>query len=325
MEPLTLNDIESAAELVYGFMKPTPQYRWPLLTEAIGAQVWVKHENHSPIGAFKVRGGITLSQWLRREHPEIQGVVSATRGNHGQSIARAAKCFGMQARILVPHGNSVEKNAAMRGFGAELIEFGMDYDEARQEAERMAAKDNLFNVPPFHRELVRGVSTYGLELFREIPDLDTVYVPIGCGSGICGLIAARDALGLDAKIVGVVAKNAPAVKLSFDSGKPIDTNAAKTFADGIAVRVTVPEALAIYSRGADRVVSVSDAEVAAAIRLLYRTTHNLAEGAGAASLAALRKERDSAGHGKVAVILSGGNMDSEWFTKIMSGGVPAPN
>ena len=324
MEPLALKDVQSAADLVYDYMKPTPQYAWPLLAEAVGAQVWVKHENHTPIGAFKVRGGITLANWLRSERPEMQGIVSATRGNHGQSIARAARAFGLDARILVPRGNSADKNAAMKAFGADLVEFGTDFDEARQEAERMSREENLFMVPPFHRELVRGVATYGLELFSELPDLDTVYVPIGCGSGICGLIAVRDALGLDAKIVGVVADNAPAVKLSYESGKATETNTAITFADGIAVRVTVVEALEVYSKGADRIVSVSDAEIAAAVRLFYRTTHNLAEGAGAAPLAALCKEKDRARDKNVAVILSGGNVDAGWFTKIMLGGVPDP-
>ncbi|MDE0531784.1 MAG: threonine dehydratase [Albidovulum sp.] len=324
MEPLALKEIKNAADLVYGFMNPTPQYAWPLLEKAVGAQIWVKHENHTPIGAFKVRGGITLANWLRSEFPEIRGVVSATRGNHGQSIARAAKGFGLDARILVPLGNSADKNAAMKAFGAELIEFGSDFDEARLEAERMSREEDLFLVPPFHRELVRGVATYGLELFSELPDLDTVYVPIGCGSGICGLIAVRDALGLDTKIVGVVAENAPAVKLSYEGGKATATNTANTFADGIAVRVTVPEALEIYSGGADRIVSVSDTEMAAAVRLYYSTTHNLAEGAGAASLAALFKERESARNKKIAVVLSGGNIDAKWFTKIILGGVPDP-
>ena len=212
----------------------------------------------------------------------------------------------------------------MRAFEAELVEYGSDYDAARQEAERMSREEGLFMVPPFHRELVRGVATYGLELFSELPDLDTVYAPIGCGSGICGLIAVRDALGLDTRIVGVVSKKAPAVKLSFDTGKAIETNAAKTFADGIAVRITDSDALEIYSRGADRVVSVSEAELAAAVRLFYRTTHNLAEGAGAASLAALCKESGRARNKKNAVILSGGNIDTEWFTKIMLGGIPDP-
>ena len=214
--------------------------------------------NHTPIGAFKIRGGITFVDWMRREKPDFRGIVTATRGNHGQSIARAATAAGLIAKILVPHGNSTEKNEAMRGHGAELTVYGEDFDEARIEAHRISSDENLCFVPPFHPELVKGVATYAFELFTANPDLDTVYVPIGCGSGICGLIETRDALGLRTRIVGVVSENASAAKLSYEAGKCIETNSAKTIADGMAVRVPVLEALEIYSRGAERIVAVSE-------------------------------------------------------------------
>ena len=315
--------LAAAAETVYRQMPPTPQHAWPLLAGRLGAEVWVKHENHTPTSAFKVRGGITFMDWLRRTHPQVQGVISATRGTHGQSMARAARAAGLRAVILVPRGNSVEKNAAMRGFGAELVEHGADFDEAREEAARRGAAEGLFFVPPFHRELVRGVATYGWELFRAVPDLDAVYVPIGAGSGICGVIAARDALGARAEVVGVVSAAAPTAQLSVAAGRPVATDSARTFADGMAVRIPVPEALAIYGPGAARIVAVTDAEVAEAIRIYYSDTHNLAEGAGAAPLAALMQERGRWQGRKVAVILCGGNIDADWFVTVLQGGVPA--
>ncbi len=320
----TRDEIETAAGLVHGHMAPTPQHAWPLLAARAGAEVWVKHENHTPTGAFKVRGGITFVDWLCRTRPETRGVITATRGNHGQSIARAARAAGLRAVVLVPHGNSVEKNAAMRGFGAELVEHGQDFDAAREEAARRAEAEGLVFVPPFHRELVRGVASYGWELFSAHPDLDTVYVPIGGGSGICGLIAVRDALGLATRIVGVVSEGAPTAQLSVAAGRPVATERARTFADGMAVRVPIPEALAIYAAGAERIVAVSDAEVAEAIRIYYHDTHNLAEGAGAAPLAALLQERARIRGRKVAVILCGGNIDAAWLLTVMQGGVPFP-
>ena len=313
------DEIEEAARIVYRHMAPTPQYAWPLLRKRAGATVWVKHENHTPIGAFKIRGGITFIDWLRRTQPNTAGIVTATRGNHGQSQARAATAAGLKAKILVPRGNSVEKNAAMRAFGAELIEFGSDFDEARLEAERLAEAENLFLVPPFHRELVRGVATYALELFTATGELDTVYVPIGCGSGICGVIAVRDALGLRTKIVGVVSTEAQTAKLSFEAGRLIETNSANTIADGMAVRVPVAEAFEIYAKGAERIVAVNDNDIAEAMRIYYRDTHNLAEGAGAAPLAALLKEREKMAGRDVGVILSGGNVDLPVFAGILAG------
>jgi threonine dehydratase len=316
------SDLEKAARLVHAQMPPTPQFVWPQLCEEVGATVWVKHENHTPTGAFKIRGGITFVDWLQRTHPDVQGIITATRGNHGQSQARAATAAGLQVKILVPRGNSPEKNAAMRGFGGTVIEYGEDFDDARLEAQRLSEQENLFMVPPFHRELVRGVASYALELFAAASTLDTVYVPVGCGSGICAVIAVRDALGLGTEVVGVVSTRALAVKLSFESGDLTETDSAATFADGIAVRVPVKEAFDIYSKGADRIVEVSDDEIAAAIRIYFSDTHNAAEGAGAASLAALLREKDHMRGKTVAVILTGGNIDTEDFATVLKGRTP---
>ena len=319
----TLPELEAAARLVHRHMEPTPQYAWPTLADRLGAEVWVKHENHGPTGAFKVRGGITFLDWLAREHPGYGGIITATRGNHGQSQARAATALGLRAVIYVPHGNSAEKNAAMRAFGAELREFGADFDEARQEAMRVADAEGLFPVPPFHPELVRGVASYALEFFRAAPRLHTVYVPIGCGSGICGVIAARDAMRLPTKVVGVVSANAQTAKLSAEAGRPIPTDSARTFADGMAVRVPVEAALAIYGPGAARILSVSEDQIAEAQRVYFTDIHNVAEGAGAAALAALMTEADRMKGRRVGVILSGGNIDTGPFRTVLSGGTPA--
>ena len=277
-------------------MPATPQFVWPQICEKVGATVWVKHENHTLTGSFKIRGGITFIDWLKRAHPEVQGIITATRGNHGQSQAWAATAVGLHAKILVPRGNSAEKNSAMRAFGGEVVEFGKDFDEARVEAARLGREENLWIVPPYHKELVRGVASYALEFFTAVPDLDTVYVPIGCGSGICGIIAARDALSLNIKVVGVVSTAAQAAKLSLEAGRLIETDSAGTFADGMAVRVVVKEAFEIYSANVDRVISVNDDEVAEAMRVYFRDTHNVAEGAGAAALAAVLQERHAMIH-----------------------------
>ena len=310
--------LEQAASLVHAAMPPTPQYAWPLLAARAGCEAWVKHENHTPTGAFKVRGGLV---YCSRLDPSVRGLVSATRGNHGQSLALAGRLHGVPVTIVVPQGNSREKNAAMRAFGADLREHGEDFDTAREAAMRAAA-EGLFPVPPFHSELVRGVATYGLEFLRAAPPLHTVYVPIGWGSGICGVIAARDALGLSTEVVGVVAADAPGAKLSFEAGRIVETNSARTFADGMAVRVPVPAALDIYGRGAARIVAVGEEEVAVAVRLLFSATHNGAEGAGAAALAALLQEREAMKGRRVGVVLSGGNIDTDWFRTILSGGIP---
>ncbi|BBP64688.1 serine/threonine dehydratase [Pseudomonas sp. Cab53] len=317
MHKLTLDDIEQAARNIYPTMPATAQYAWPLLAERLGCTVWVKHENHTPTGAFKVRGGLTFMHWLRREHPEVKGVVTATRGNHGQSLALAATALGLRALIVVPQGNSLEKNQAMRGFGGEVVEFGRDFDEAREEAARLAQRQGLFLVPPFHAELVKGVATYGWELFKAVPDLDTVYVPIGCGSGICAVIAARDALGLNTEVVGVVSTEAAAAKQSFETGTLCETPSANTFADGLAVRKPIPEAFALYGAAAARIVAVDDREIAEAMRVYYTDTHNLAEGAGAAALAALMQERDAMAGKRVGVILSGGNVDRPVYARVL--------
>jgi len=310
--------LEEGARYVHETVAPTPQYSWPLLNDRAGIEVWVKHENHTATGSFKLRGGLVNSREIRRRHPEAKGVISATRGNHGQSVAFAARRTGMRAVIVVPHGNSREKNAAMRAWGAELIEHGRDYDEAREHAHQLAGEQGLHYIGPFNREVVIGVGSYAMELFHAVSDLDEVYVPIGCGSGICGMIAWRDALGLKTRVVGVVSENAPAYALSFEMGRPVETPTANTFADGVAVRVPVPEALDAILSGADRIVQVSDEQVKSAMRDLYRCTHNVAEGAGAVALAALLKDGERKG-ARFAVILSGGNIDREMYLEALGG------
>jgi threonine dehydratase len=316
---IPLAELEAAARNVYAAMAPTPQYAWPLLSHRAGREVWVKHENHTPTGAFKVRGGLNLLAGLAAETPPPAGIISATRGNHGQSLAFAARRHGLRCTIVVPLGNSLDKNAAMRAFGATLVEYGRDFDEAREHAAVLAAEQGLRFIGPFDRALVAGVGSYALELLRAVPDLATVYVPIGCGSGICGLISARDALGLSTRIVGVVSANANAYAQSFAAGRPIETASAVTVADGMAVRVPVPAALAVILAGAARIVEVTDAEVEDAIRVYYNDTHQIAEGAGAAPLAALLKEGALAG-ARAAVILCGGNIDRDVYLRVLSGG-----
>lgn len=316
---LSLRELEKAAAIVHGAMLPTPQYAWPLLAARTGCEVWVKHENHTLTGAFKVRGGLVYLERLKKRAPDTKGVISATRGNHGQSIALAARRTGIAATIVVPHGNSREKNAAMRAFGAELVEAGHDFDAAKDTAQGLAGKRGLTMVPSFHRDLVAGVASYALELMRAAPPLDTVYVPIGLGSGICGVITVRDALGLSTKIVGVVSTEAPAYALSFAAKKVVATNSANTMADGMAVRGPDAEALDIILKGADRIVQVSDAEVTAAMRAYYEDTHQLTEGAGAAPLAALLQEHEQMKGKKVGLILSGGNIDREVYLRALAG------
>jgi len=315
---LSLAEIEAAADLVHTVMLPTPAHCWPLLSERVAAEVWVKHENHTPLGAFKIRGGLVYMTDLKRREPKLKGVIAATRGNHGQSVAFACRRVGFQAVIVVPNGNSREKNAAMRAQGAELIEHGHDFQAAYEYARDLARERGLHPMPSFDRRLVAGVASYALELFRAAPDLDTVYVPIGLGSGICGTMAARDALGLKTKVVGVVAVEAPAYALSFGAGKPVSTNSADTMADGVACRVPDPDALALILKGAERIVSVSEAEIRAAMRHLFTDTHNLAEGAGAAALAGLLQEKDRMAGRRVAVIQSGGNIDRELYLSVLS-------
>ena len=316
--PLTLAEVEAAARRVYAAMPPTPQVAWPLVAKRAGAEVWVKHENHTPTGAFKVRGGLNLLGQLADSLAPPAGVASATRGNHGQSLAFAARRHGLACTIVVPHGNSRSKNAAMRAYGAELIEHGRDFDEARVHAHVVARERGLAFVGPFERPLIAGVATYALELFRAVADLDRVYVPIGCGSGICGLIGVRDALGLSTAIVGVVSTGANAYAQSFRARSPIETAAAVTMADGMAVRVPVPAALEILWRGAEDVIEVDDAAIGEAMRALFDDAHQVAEGAGAAPLAALLADPARAGR-RCAVVLSGGNVDRDVYRDVLAG------
>jgi threonine dehydratase len=322
MPLFSLAQLHAASELVRTIVPATPQYAWPLLAQRAGAEVWVKHENHTPIGAFKLRGGITYMDFLQRSGIKANGVISATRGNHGQSIAMAGRRAGLPVTILVPQGNSVEKNAAMESFGAELIVHGRDFDEAKDYAAQLAEKRGLHFVPSFDPQLVRGVATYALELLRAVRELHTVYAPIGMGSGICGLIAVRDLLGLKTEIVGVVAEAAASMALSVAAGQSVPTNSARTFADGIACRIPDPRALEIIREGAARIVRVGEDEIAEAIRIYYTATHNIAEGAGAAPLAALLKERDRMANRRVALILSGGNIDTEMLRILLDGRTP---
>jgi threonine dehydratase len=310
-----LRQLEQAHAIVGAAMPPTPAYAWPLLSERLGATAIVKHENHTPIGAFKVRGGLVHVDRLKRERADTPGLISATRGNHGQSLAFAAGRYGLPVTIYVPHGNSVEKNRAMRAFGAKLIEHGEDFQEAREAAEVHARRDGLELVPSFHPDLVTGVATYALELLRAAPDLDSLYVPIGQGSGICGCILTRDLLGLATEIVGVQSTEAPSYALSFAVGTVMSTNSSNTLADGMATRVPDADALAIIRKGASRIVQVSDDEVAAAIRAYWTDTHNLAEGAGAAALAAAMQEKANIRGKRVGLILSGGNIDFDLFNR----------
>jgi threonine dehydratase len=314
----TLAELETAAQLVHRMVPPTPQYAWPLLAKRTGCEVWVKHENHTPICAFKIRGGIVYMDNLKRSRAKVTGVISATRGNHGQSIAFSASQAGIPATIYVPRGNSKDQNAAMRAFGATVIEFGRDFDEALGECHRVARDQVLHFIPPFNRDQVKGVATYALELFRAVVDLDTVYVPIGMGSGICGVITVRDLLGLKTQIVGVVARNAPAMALSFAAGKPIETHSAQTFADGMATRDPRQEAVTIIKRGAARILQLSEDDIAEAVRCHFQDTHNVAEGAGAAPLAGLMQERARMAGKRVAVILSGGNIDTSVYRRILA-------
>jgi threonine dehydratase len=287
----SLDALRGAAEVVYRDLPPTPQYAWPLLSARAGCEVWVKHENHTPIGAFKVRGGLVYMDDLRRSRREVTGVISATRGNHGQSVAFAAARAGLAATLVVPHANSVER----------------------------AASDGLHFVESYHPLLVKGVASYSLELLESVAGLDAVYVPIGLGSGISGMIAARDGLGIKTEVIGVCSAHAPTYALSFAKGEPVSTNSADTLADGMACRVPVADAVEIINARAARVVTVTDEEIKAAMRALYQDTHNLAEGAGAAAYAALLQERDRMAGKKVAVVVSGGNIDRGLYREILSG------
>jgi threonine dehydratase len=317
---VTLDDILSAARIVYTHMQATPQYRWPMLCERLGTEVWVKHENHTPVGAFKIRGGLVYFNHLAQSDRLPMGVITATRGNHGQSVGYAAGLYDIPVTIVVPHGNSVEKNAAMRALGVELIEYGDDFQASREFAEKLAHERSLEFVPSFHPLLIAGVATYSLELLRHVEDIDVVYVPIGLGSGICGMLAARDALKLNTEVVGVVSAHAPAYAKSFEAGYPIEAPVTTHISDGMACRTAEPEALGLILKGVDRIVQVTDAEVAAAMCMMFECTHNVCEGAGAAALAAARQEKSRLAGRRVAVVASGGNVDQELFAEVLKSG-----
>ena len=323
----SLESLHQAREVVAAVMNPTPQYAWPLLQQRAGVEVWVKHENHTPTGAFKVRGGLVYMDNLHRQNALPAGFITATRGNHVQSIPFAASRYGVPVTVYVPEGNSTEKNRAMQAWGAELVVYGRDFDEARLESARVAEERGLTFTPSFHPDLVRGVATYAYELLTGVPDLHTVYVPVGMGSGICGLVTARDLLGLDTRIVGVVSTEAPAYARSFEAGHVVQTNDARTFVDGVACRLPDSDALQLIQDGVERFVEVTDVEAAEAMRILYADTHNVAEGAGAIALAGLLSDMASTGAQQfsgrpVAVIQTGGNVDADVFAEVLQGGTP---
>ncbi|OUL98016.1 threonine dehydratase [Variovorax sp. JS1663] len=325
MTRFTPDEIEAARRTVYAAMPPTPQYAWPLLGQRLGCTVWTKHENHTPAGAFKVRGGLTYFETLAREQPGVRHVISATRGNHGQSVGFAARRHGLAATIVVPHGNSVEKNAAMRGLGVRLIEHGEEFQTASEHATRLAEAEDLHRVPSFHRELVRGVASAYVEFFEALaqaPDgpPEVLFVPIGLGSGFAAAAAARAHCGVRTRLVGVVSTHATAYLDSFRAGRVLESPVTTRLADGMACRTPVPEALEVLKQEADDVVAVSDDEVAEAMRMLFTDTHNVAEGAGAAALAALVQQRGRWAGKTVGIALTGGNVDAPVFAEVLSAG-----
>jgi threonine dehydratase len=321
----TRAELDAATALVRRTLPATPTYQWPLLVEAVGSDVWVKHENHLPVGAFKVRGGLVYVDRLLARRPDVTGLIAATTGNHGQSIAFAGRAAGLPVHIVVPFGNNPDKNAAMRGLGAQVIEYGHDYQAAREHAGSLAAGDRGFEtVPPFHPDLVLGVATYALELFEAVGELDAVYVPIGMGSGACGLIGVRDLLGLPTEIVGVVAERADAAARSFAAGEVVATDTADTFVDGVATRSPDADATRRIIAGAARIVTVSEDAAADAMRLQFRTTHNVPEPAGALALAGLLAEADRARGKRVALIHTGANVDASTLGTVLDGRTPAP-
>lgn len=319
MQLPTLDELRRATELVRTVMPATPTYSWPLLNQRAGAEVWLKHENHSPIGAFKLRTAMVYIDGLKREHPEVSEVVAATRGNYGQGVALAAKRAGWKATIVVPYGNSHEKSRAMKALGAELVEHGEDFQAANEYATELAARTGAYRVQSFHRLLAVGAGSMGLEMFEAAPALDTVYVPVGMGSSICGMIAAREALGLRTKIVGVTARAAPATALSFAAGKVVPHAVSATVADGVSCRLPVEEALEVMLKYAERVVEVGEDEIKAAMRAIYEDTHNVAEGGGAVAVAAILQEKDLVAGKRVGAIVTGGNVDREIFASVLDG------
>jgi threonine dehydratase len=319
MKPLpTLSEIEAAKVLIRPHIRETPMYRWPLLEAGLGCELWLKHENHTPVGAFKIRGGLVYMDELKRTQPDVLGVIAATTGNHGQSIAYAARLNGLRAVIVVPQGNNPEKNAAMRSLGAELIEYGSEFQEVLEYSRELAAKEGLHAVPSFHPWLVRGVATYGLEMFRSVADLEAVFVPIGLGSGFCGTAAAREALGLKTKIIGVVSEHAPAYVLSFHQRQFVEQSSTTRVAEGVACKTPNKEALEQVIQHAHEILTVCDDEAVTAMREIIQTTHNIAEGAGALAYAALKKHRDQWQGKRVACVLTGGNASMAMMARAMA-------
>ncbi len=313
----TIEEIKAAQQQVYAVMPPTPQFAWPLLCDRLGAEVWVKHENHTPIGAFKARTAVVYVAEVFRENGGITELVTATRGNHGQSVALAARRFGVTAHIVVPRGNSPEKNAAMRAQGADLIEFGGDHQESKEHAQTLAAEHGWHFVPAYHRNIVTGVATFWLEFFSAVPDLDVVYVPIGQGSGICSCTAVRNGLNLKTRIVGVVAEGAPAYALSFEAGRKIAAPVTTLLGDGMACRVPDDASLEVVLENVDRVLRVSEEEIRQAMKIYFTDTHNVVEGAGAAGLAAALNEKDSLKGKRVGLVITGGNADHDVFARVL--------
>jgi threonine dehydratase len=320
MESLpSLCEIEAAKALIRPHIRETPIYRWQRLEAGMGCELWLKHENHTPVGAFKIRGGLVYLHELKQAHPEVRGVIAATTGNHGQSIAFAAGLMGLRAVIVVPHGNNLEKNAAMRSLGAELVEHGQQFQEALEYSRSLAAEEGLHAVPSFHPWLVRGVATYALEMFRSVAELDAVFVPIGLGSGFCGVAAARAALGLSTKIIGVVSEHAPAYALSYEQKQWVEQTSATKVAEGVACKTPNREALQHVLHHAHDIVKVNDAEALSAMREMIWATHNIAEGAGALAYAALKKQRAAWQGRRVACVLTGGNASMEMLTRALDG------
>jgi threonine dehydratase len=314
----TREEVRKAQHVVYATLNPTPQFQWPLLDADLGARIWVKHENHQPVGAFKVRGGLTYMDALTQREPHVCGVISATRGNHGQSVGFAARKHRIPVTIVVPNGNSIEKNASMRALGVELLELGADFQESREHAARLATERQLHMIPSFHRDLVRGVMTCWIEFFEAVQP-DVVFVPIGLGSGFCAAAAARTYTGVTSKLIGVVSAHATAYQDSFKAGRKMESPVTTQLADGMACRIPDEESLEIVLREADDVIAVTDDEVAAAMQLLFKATHNVAEGAGAASLAGALQQRQKWLGKTVGTTLCGGNVDTDVFVKVLSG------
>jgi threonine dehydratase len=310
-------ELDAAVRIVRPHVPVTPAYRWPLLEKVTGTPTWVKHENATPIGAFKVRGGLVYVARLLEADQPVRGMITATRGNHGQSLAYAGRAHGIPLTIVVPEGNSPDKNAAMAGFGAELIVHGHDFQEAGEHAIRLAEEHGWQMVPAFHRDLVAGVATYAAELHEQVPDLDVIYVPVGQGSGCCANIAVRDLLGRRTEVVAVGAEGAPAHALSFQARRPVTTPEADTFVDGVATRVPDEDALEVMLRGAARFVQVSDQATEQAMRCLWQTTHQMPEPAGAIALAGLLADTARPDGAVAATIMTGGNCDRELVQRVV--------